>query len=89
MTNVYPEFDNFNVLIVDMSIDVGNSNTCALLFENPNDLKFNLNKVKQLEIIDLSDATKKYDRSFSTRLVFKQPDFGNQISSLNKFDKFE
>lgn len=81
--------DNAGLIDVDMSIDVGNSNTCALLFENPNDIRFNLNKVKQLEIIDLSEATKKYDRSFSTRLVFKQPDFGNQISALNQFGKFK
>jgi hypothetical protein len=81
--------DNAGLIDVDMSVDIGNSHTCALLFENPNDLNFNLNKVKQLELIDLTQSYKRYNASFSTRLVFKQPDFGNQITNLNQFSKFK
>ena len=81
--------DNAGLIDVDLTIDVGNSKTCALLFENPNDLKFNLNKVKQLNLMDLTDPTKSYNSSFSTRLVFKKPDFGNEISDLNQFKKFK
>ena len=81
--------DNAGLIDVDLTIDVGNSKTCALIFENPNDLKFNLNKVKQLSLMDLTDPSKTYNTSFSTRLVFKRPDFGNQISDLNQFKKFK
>jgi hypothetical protein len=81
--------DNAGLVDVDLAIDIGNSKTCALLFENPNDLKFNLNKVKQLSLVDLTDPTKLYSTSFSTRLVFKRPDFGNNISELNQFKKFK
>jgi hypothetical protein len=81
--------DKAGLIDVDMSIDIGNSHTCALLFENPNDLNFNLNKVKQLELIDLTQSYKRYNTSFSTRLVFKQPDLGNNITNLNQFAKFK
>ncbi|NDB87002.1 MAG: hypothetical protein EB127_30600, partial [Alphaproteobacteria bacterium] len=70
-------------------VDVGNSKTCALLFENPNDIRFNLSKVKHLKIMDLTDPTKSYEKSFSTRLIFMRPDFGNQISELNQYKKFK
>jgi hypothetical protein len=81
--------DRAGVIDVDLTIDVGNSNTCALLFENPNDIRFNLNKVKQLDLVDLSNPQKTHKGSFSTRLVFHQPDFGFRISELNQYKKFK
>lgn len=81
--------DNAGLIDVDLVVDVGNSKTCALLFENPNDIRFNLSKVKHLKIMDLTDPTKSYEKSFSTRLIFMRPDFGNQISELNQYKKFK
>ena len=81
--------DKGGVFDVDMVIDVGNSKTCAMLFENPNDLRFNFNKVKQLELIDLTRPDRVYEESFSTKLVFVKPDFGSKISELNQFNRFK
>jgi len=81
--------DQAGLIDVDLAVDIGNSKTCALLFENPNDIKFNLNKVKQLEFIDISSPLLKHTGSFSTRMVFKDPDFGNEISAINQYKKFK
>jgi hypothetical protein len=80
--------NDVGIIDVDLVIDIGNSKTCAILFENPTGQQFHFNSVKKLEIIDLSNPLIKYDDSFSTRLVFKSSNFvtGNQeINQLNKF----
>jgi hypothetical protein len=74
---------------VDLVIDIGNSNTCVLLFENPNDEKFNFNKVKQLVLRDLSDPHKSNNSFFSTRLIFKDLEFGNSAVELSSNNKFQ
>lgn len=81
--------DKAGLIDVDLVLDVGNSRTCALLFENPSDMRFNLNKVKQLELIDLSNPLKKYTKSFSTRIVFKDAEFGAVNLELNQNKKFQ
>ena len=90
--SVFPQINllrnDLGIIDVDLVVDIGNSKTCAILFENPTGQQFHFNSVKKLELLDLSDPLKKYDDSFSTRLVFKSSNFvsGNQeINQLNKF----
>jgi len=81
--------DKAGTIDVDLVIDVGNSNTCAVLFENPNDKSFNFNSVKKLELIDFSDPLKKYDTSFSTRVIFNETNFSQESEYLEKNKKFQ
>ena len=81
--------DQSGAIDVDLVVDVGNSNTCVLLFENPNDEKFNFNKVKQLVLRDLSNPHKWNNSFFSTRLIFKDLEFGSSSLELNSNNKFQ
>lgn len=82
-----PEFqlftDDVRKIPVDLVIDIGNSATCALLFENQNDENFNFEKVKKIIIQDYSDPQIEYNKSFPMNLVFSESIFGN----INK-DKY-
>lgn len=73
---------------VDLVVDIGNSNTCALLFESPIDSSFDFKKVKKLKIQNLSDPLLSYNDSFSTKLVFKEAVFGEINNELNLNNKF-
>ena len=55
-----------------MTIDIGNSNTCALLFEESNSDSFSFNKVKKLEIQDLKKPYLTYNEPFSSDIVFSK-----------------
>lgn len=57
---------------VDIAIDIGNSRTSAVLFEE-NDFT----KVRMLELQDFSNPTKVYKEPFDMRLVFQEADFGD------------
>jgi len=70
---------------VDMVIDVGNSTTCALLFEDSSENVFNFNKVKKLEIQDLTKPHLSYNEAFSSNLVFSKVKFNDGISTNEKF----
>ncbi len=59
---------------VDLVLDIGNSRTCGLLFENGD-----FTKVAMLALRDLSDPSQTYDHPFDMRLVFRQADFANDI----------
>ena len=74
-----------NSVFVDMVIDVGNSTTCALLFEDSGESIFNFNKVKKLEIQDLTKPYLSYNESFSSNIVFSKVKFNDGISTNNKF----
>tara|TARA_B110000285_G_scaffold235285_1_gene316072 strand:+ start:1090 stop:4122 length:3033 start_codon:yes stop_codon:yes gene_type:complete len=87
--NIHLLNDKGSVIDVDLVIDIGNSNTCAILFEHPNDNNFNFNKVKKLEIQDLSNPFKAYQDSFSTRVVFKNAEFGHFNPELNQNNRFQ
>ena len=54
-----------------MTIDIGNSTTCALLFEESNNENFNFSKVKKLEVIDLEVSYIFYNESFDSDIVFQ------------------
>ncbi len=89
LPNIQMLSDKSGVIDVDLVVDIGNSRTCALLFENPNDLKFNLNKVKQLRLTDLSNPFNVYNESFSTRVVFREALFYNKTTEINQYKKFQ
>lgn len=80
--NVFPEVifysDNQSTIDVDLVLDIGNSNTCGLLFESPvkSASSFNFKSVKKLKINDLSEPEKDYHEPFSMRLAFVEAKFG-------------
>ncbi len=80
--------DKGDLIDLDLSIDVGNSHTCAILFETPieGDVKFN--HVKKLQIRDLNCPTRTHSDSFSTRVVFRDEQFGMKDSYFAKYEKF-
>ena len=59
---------------VDLVLDIGNSRTCGVLFEDGD-----FTKAMMLEIRDMSDPSKTYEKSFDMRLAFRKADFGNDI----------
>ena len=69
--------DDANKIPVDLVIDIGNSATCALLFENQNDEAFTFEKVKKINIQDYSNPQLEYNDPFPMNLVFRESNFGN------------
>lgn len=71
---------------VDLVTDIGNSNTCAILFENyEGNETFKFDKVKKLQMNDLSNHEFTYNQDFSTRLAFARADFGEMYAGEEKF----
>lgn len=73
---------------VDLVVDIGNSATCALLFENKNDHSFDFNNVKKLIIQDYTNPHQEYEKPFPMNLIFSESNFGelnNEIYHNNKF----
>jgi len=91
-TNDMPQIqiltDQTEIIDLDLAIDVGNSQTCAILFETPIEGEINFNKVKKLRLRDLNYPIKTYSDSFSTRIVFKDETFGMKDHFFSKQDKF-
>ena len=62
-------------IFVDLVLDIGNSRTCGVLFEEGD-----FTRSKMLELRDLSLPWITYEnRSFDMRIVFRKADFGNDI----------
>lgn len=80
--------DQAEIIDLDLSIDVGNSNTCAILFETPIEGEINFKNVKKLTLRDLSCPIRSYHDSFSTRVVFKDETFGMKEHYFAKQEKF-
>lgn len=60
---------------VDLVLDIGNSRTCGVLFEEGD-----FTKSKMLELRDLTDPWIRYEnKSFDMRVVFRKADFGSDI----------
>jgi len=66
---------------VDLVVDIGNSRTCAILFDDSN-----FTKVDMLELQNFTNPIKtgtdklnKYKEPFDMRLVFRNVDFGQEI----------
>ena len=60
---------------VDMSVDMGNSRTCAVLFE-----KGDFTKARMLRLRDLSEPWRTYENAFDMRIVFRKADFGGDLT---------
>lgn len=78
---VFPEMMLYSekqaAIDVDLVLDIGNSNTCGLLFESPVKQKtFQFTAVKKLKLNDLSEPDKEYNEPFSMRLAFMEAKFG-------------
>ena len=78
LTGVAPEVtlhnNNRKMMDVDLVLDIGNSRTCGVLFEEGD-----FTKAIMLEIRDMGDPSKTYEKSFDMRLAFRKADFGNDI----------
>lgn len=62
-------------IYVDLVLDIGNSRTCGILFEEGQ-----FTKGKMLELRDLSSPWLCYEnKTFDMRVVFRKADFGNDI----------
>ena len=78
-------FSNKNVAHgnVDLVVDIGNSRTCAVLFDEGN-----FKKASPLELQDFTEPIldgnlNKYKESFDMRLAFREADFGGKFGLLN------
>lgn len=62
-------------ICVDLVLDIGNSRTCGILFEEGD-----FTKGKMLELRDLSSPWISYEnKTYDMRVVFRKADFGNDI----------
>jgi hypothetical protein len=68
--------DDTKKIPVDLVVDIGNSATCALLFENQENEKFTFQNVKKLLIQDYSRPELEYDDPFPMNLIFSELNFG-------------
>lgn len=59
---------------VDMVLDIGNSRTCGVLFEDGD-----FTRSVMLELRDLSSPWLTYKNPFDMRLVYRRADFGNDL----------
>lgn len=70
--------DDYDFIKVDLVLDIGNSRTCGLIFEDTmQDGSFNFTSVKKLQIRNFSEPWKVYEEPFSMNLTFHQAKFGN------------
>ena len=60
---------------VDMSVDIGNSRTCAVLFENGD-----FTKAKMLRLRDMSEPWRSYENAFDMRIVFRMTEVGGDLA---------
>jgi hypothetical protein len=86
----FPKIQLFNDKVskipVDLVIDIGNSATCALLYEKDNTSSFDFNKIKKLTIQDYSNPKIEYTDSFPMNLIFNSSNYGN-LADVNYFNK--
>lgn len=79
ITGVSPAVTLFNKddggVPVDMSVDIGNSRTCSVLFENGD-----FTKARMLRLRDLTEPWRKYEKAFDMRVVFRKADFGGDLT---------
>ena len=78
-------FSNINVAYgnVDLVVDIGNSRTCAVLFDNSD-----FTKTSPLELQDFTNLVSngkllKYKDPFDMRLAFREADFGGKFGIAN------
>ena len=73
---------------VNLVLDIGNANTCGVLFEDNQGNNFDFNTVKKLQLKDLSISNfgDVYDNPFSMRLAFSKASFG--VGYLELIDNY-
>lgn len=69
-----PNMRGVTPIDVDLVLDIGNSKTCGILFEEGD-----FTRREMLSLRDLTSPWKTYQNSFDMRVVFRQADFGNDI----------
>ena len=72
---------------VDFVLDIGNSRTCGVLFENGD-----FTKAQMLQLRDLSNPSKVYSDPIDMRIVFRKADLGEALilkENNDKVDLFE
>ncbi len=78
LPNAAPEVVLYNKkdkeIPVDLSIDIGNSRTSAILFEEGD-----FRRARELNLRDLSEPWHVYDKPFDMRIVFRKADFGGDL----------
>jgi hypothetical protein len=84
MKEVFPEVKLFadrdtEKINVDLVLDIGNSRTCGLLFEDSD-----FTKVKMLELQDMTNVERYYNNPFDMRLAFRKADFGEMGPEYSK-----
>ena len=70
---------------VNLVLDIGNSNTCGLLFEEPQGKSFDFTSAKKLKINDLTDWGRSYSEPFSMQLAFSKCSFGDIGYNSSRF----
>lgn len=73
-----PDMHGITPVDIDLVLDIGNSKTCGILFENGD-----FTKREMLALRDMTQPWIVYDKSFDMRVVFRQADFGDDIGIEN------
>ena len=86
--NILPEitlYSNKSVAYgnVDLVVDVGNSRTCAVLFDNSDFTKTSPLELQNFTKPILNGELNKYRDSFDMRLAFREADFGGKLGLAN------
>ncbi|MFN3760282.1 MAG: virulence factor SrfB [Algoriphagus aquaeductus] len=68
---------------VDLVVDIGNSRTCAVLFDNGDFKKMSPLELQDFSTPVLNEKLNKYRDSFDMRLAFREADFGGKFGILN------
>lgn len=88
LLNAAPEITLHNredkAIPVDFVLDIGNSRTCGVLFENGD-----FTKAQMLQLRDLSDPSKIYSEPFDMRVVFRKADLGETLILKDNDEKVD
>jgi hypothetical protein len=68
---------------VDLVVDIGNSRTCAVLFDNSDFTKMSPLELQDFTTIVSNGELNKYRDSFDMRLAFREADFGGKFGIEN------
>ncbi len=68
---------------VDLVVDIGNSRTCAVLFDNSDFTKSSPLELHDFTTFVANGELKKYRDSFDMRLAFREADFGGRFGLVN------
>lgn len=68
---------------VDLVVDIGNSRTCAVLFDNSDFSQASPLELQDFTTFQVNGTLKKYRDSFDMRLAFREADFGGKFGIMN------